>query len=122
MAASGVTDIEANKLLDFSIDAGSVVDLVTTMGTATAPPTKVAGGSYAPQTPTFDPAAARQKSNNVEADYTGLPADTIIGIDIAHSNGDRSWFIPFTDPKPVSAGDTISFAIGAIVAVVANAA
>lgn len=124
MAANGITDAEANTLLDLSVVSSSVVDLVTTMGTATSAATKLTGGSYAAQTPTWASASARAKSNSATVTFTGLPdttSTTVKGIDIARpSAGARSWFMPFATPIGASAGSSISFAVGGISASFAN--
>jgi hypothetical protein len=114
VAANGITDVEANRILDNSVATGSTVDLVTTMGTATTAPTKVTGGSYAAQTPTWSAASARTKSNSATVNFTGLPAATVVGIDVSNTTPARSWFIPLTTTKTVGAGDTLSFASAAI--------
>lgn len=124
MAANGITDAEANTLLDLSIPTSSTVDLVTTMGTATSAPTKLTGGSYAQATPTWAAATARAKSNSAIVTFTGLPdttTTTVKGIDVARpSAGARSWFMPFASAIGASAGSSISFAIGGIAASFAN--
>jgi hypothetical protein len=111
MAANGITDVEANTDLDASLPSTSVVDLVTVMGSASAAPTKVSGGSYAAQVPAWAAATAREKHNSAVVTYSGLPAATIVGIDVTRtSGGARSWFIPFASSKVVSAGDSVVFA------------
>jgi hypothetical protein len=119
MAANGITDTEANAILDARIESGSTVALVTTMGTATSAGTKVTGGSYADGTPTWGSAASRSKAISAVLNYTGMPDTTSVtgvkGIDIYHpSAGARSWFMPLAANKITGAGDTLSFAIGAI--------
>lgn len=124
MAANGITDVEADTLLDLSIPASSTVDLVTTMGTATAAPTKLTGGTYAAQTPTWAAASARSKANSAIVTFSGLPdttTTTVKGIDITRpSAGARSWFMPFATPIGASAGSSITFAVSAITASFAN--
>lgn len=112
MAANGFVTTEANRVLDNSLVASSPVDLVTVMGTATTAPTKVTGGSYAAQTPTWAAAAAGAKSNSATVTYSGLPAATIVGIDVSNVVPSRTWFVPFTTSKVVNAGDSIVFAAG----------
>jgi hypothetical protein len=115
VAANGITDAEANAILDARIETNSEVDLVTVMGTATAAPTKVTGGSYVKQTPAWAAASAREKHNSGTVTFAGLPTATIVGTDLAHASaGARSWFVPFTASKSVTAGDSIVFAAGGL--------
>lgn len=120
MAANGITDVEANRILDNSIPSGTTIDLVTTMGTATAAPTKVSGGSYAAQTTTWISATGRAKSNSVAVTFAGMPATTVVGIDMANTTPARTWFIPLAANKTTNAGDTLSFDIAAISCSFAN--
>lgn len=117
MAANGMTTAEANATLDARVEAGTVCDLATTMGTASAAPTKVAGGSYSAQVPTWAASASAEKHNNAAVNFTGMPdttANSVKGIDLAHSagaGGARSWFIPFATAKVTNAGDTLTLPI-----------
>ena len=112
MAANGMTTAEANATLDARVEANCTVALVTTMGSAASAGTKVTGGSYADQTPTWAAAASAEKHNNATVSYTGMPdttANSVKGIEIYHSSGGaRSWFVPFATPKVTNAGDTLS--------------
>lgn len=110
MAANGLVTTEADRILDNSIPTGSVLDLVTVMGTATAAPTKSTGGSYAAQTPTWNSAAAFAKTNSATVTFSGLAASTIVGTDLQNASSARTWFVPFATSKAVGAGDSIIFA------------
>lgn len=110
MAANGLVTVEANRLLDNTIVTNSTVDLVTTMGTASAAPTKVTGGSYAAQTPTWAAASAAEKHNSATVTFAGLPAATIVGVDVANTVPNRTWFAPFTTSRTTLAGDSLVFA------------
>jgi hypothetical protein len=117
MAANGLVTVEANRILDDSISTsgdhttGSTLDLVTTMGTASAAPTKVTGGSYAAQTPTWNSASSASKTNDGAVTFSGLPAATIKGVDLKNtSGGDRRWFGPFASDITTASGDSITFA------------
>src|SRR5882757_7612064 len=110
MAANGLVIVEANRLLDSSINA-STLDLVTVMGTASAAPTVVSGGSYAAQVPTWAAAAAASKANSALVTFAGLPAATIVGVDLKNTSGaDRRWFAPFASSITTVAADSITFA------------
>jgi hypothetical protein len=110
MAANGLVTVEANRVLDDSIGS-STLDLVTTMGTASAAPTKVTGGSYSAATPTWNSAASASKTNNGAVTFSGLPAATVVGTDLKNtSGGDRRWFAPFSASITTASGDSITFA------------
>lgn len=94
------------------------VALVTVIGTATAPGTKVTGGSYADQTATFAAPSAGSIATNVALTYTNMPAESgggVVGVDEYDSAGTpvRRWFAPFTVAKTTNAGDTFTVASGA---------
>jgi hypothetical protein len=121
MAANGVTDAESLLILAASIETNSELDLVTVMGTATAAPTKVTGGSYVKQLLASLANGTRERHNNATVTFAGLPTATIVGTDLAHSSaGARSWFVPFASSKSVTAGDSIVFAVGGLSYSLAN--
>lgn len=110
MAANGLVTVEANRVLDDSIGS-STLDLVTTMGGAASTPTKVTGGSYAAQTPTWASAASAAKANSATVTFSGLPTATIVGVDLKNTSGsDRRWFAPFASSISAISGDSITFA------------
>lgn len=83
----------------------------------TAATTQVAGGSYAPQNITWAAAAARAIANDAAINFTGMPATTVQSVEVYDNNGTprRILWGPLASSKTVDAGDTLSFAIGAIV-------
>lgn len=108
MAANGMTTAEANATLDARIETNSTVDLVTTMGTASAAPTKVTGGSYSAQTPAWSSASGASKSNSGTVTWSGMPSCTITGTDTAHASaGARSWFAPYATSHVIGSGDSV---------------
>lgn len=117
MAANGLVTVEAVRILDESISTtgavttGSTLDLVTVMGTASAAPTKVTGGSYSAQVPVWNGAAASVKTNSATVTFSGLPTATVVGVDLKNtSGGDRRWFAPFASSISAISGDSITFA------------
>lgn len=113
MAANGLVGVEAARLLDDSVGA-STLDLVTAMGGLSATPTKVTGGSYSAQVPTWNSASntALTKTNSALVTFSGLPTATVVGVDLKNtSGGDRRWFAPFASSISAISGDSITFAI-----------
>jgi hypothetical protein len=117
---------EANRLLDASFGTASYtaptgpmkLALVTVLGTATAAGTEVTGGSYARQTLAMGSASAGSAANTSTITFSGLPACTVVGVDVYDSAGTprRCWFGALAASKTVASGDAISFAVGSITA------
>lgn len=100
-----------------------LVVLTTTAPTATSNGTPVAGGSYTNQTLTIaSNTATNSISNSSIVSFTGMPAATVVGADIRDSAGSPVYFAwgTFASSITTLAGDTISFAVGAITASIAN--
>ncbi|MFB9187288.1 hypothetical protein ACFFX1_54965 [Dactylosporangium sucinum] len=90
-------------------------------GSASSNGTQVTGGSYAPQSLTA--ALPASGTNGAIAttgvvSHTGMPAGTVNGVEEWDSAGSprRQWWGALTTPKTLGAGDTLSFAAGAITA------
>lgn len=121
-----IATTEANRLLDASLGVaaytaptGSMkVALATSASSASAAGTEVTGGSYARQNVTFGSSSAGSTSNTGAVNFTAMPAATTTHLDIYDSNGTprRAWYGALTASKTTASGDTLSFAIGAIVA------
>lgn len=121
-----IATTEANRLLDASLGVatytaptGSMkVALATTASSASAAGTEVTGGSYARQNVTFGSSSAGSTSNTGAVNFTSMPAATVTHLDIYDSNGTprRAWYGALTASKTTASGDTLSFAVGAIVA------
>jgi hypothetical protein len=119
---ANLVQVEANALLAASSGQAAYtaptaplkVALVTATGTATAPGTEVAGGSYARQTITFGAPSAGAIANNIALNYASMPACTVTGVDEYDSAGTpvRRWFGALSASKVVNSGDTFSIAIG----------
>lgn len=121
-----LTTTEANNLLNGSVRTSNYtaptlpikMALATTAPTASAAGTEVTGGSYARQDVTFGTAAsAASIANTAVVTYAGMPTASVSHVDVYDSAGSpvRKWFGAITGgAKSVTAGDTLSFAIGAI--------
>lgn len=121
---TNIVQTEQNNLLNgwlgiasyTAVTGAMKVALVTATGSATAAGTEVTGGSYARQTVVFSTPSAGATSNNATINFTSMPATTVTGIDIYDSAGSpvRRAFGALAASKTTSAGDTLSFASGAI--------
>ena len=121
--ADNLPDIIENQLLDalvgttpYSVTTPIKLALVTANGSDSAAGTEVTGGSYARQTIAFDAASSGSIDNNAAISFTGMPACTVVGIEIYDSAGSpkRLAYGPLTASRTVTAGDTVQFASGAI--------
>lgn len=124
---ANIVQAEAQRLLEASLavatytapTTGINVALCTAVGSSTAAGTEVTGGSYARQPVTFGSASAATPSvcaNTGVVTFSGMPIATVTSIDLYDRNGSprRAYFGALTAPKTTGAGDTISFAIGAL--------
>ena len=121
--ADNLPDIIENQLLDalvgtstYSITGATKLRLMTANGNDASAGTEVTGGSYVAQTIGFDAAAGGSISNNASISFTGMPAATVVGIEIYDSAGSpkRLAYGPLTASRTVTAGDTVQFASSAI--------
>lgn len=112
-----------NQLLDalvgtsaYTVTTPVKLALMTANGSDSAPGTEVTGGSYARQTIAFDAAASGSISNNAAISFTGMPACTVVGIEIWDNAGSpkRLAYGPLTASRTVSAGDTVQFASSSV--------
>lgn len=124
---ANLVTVEANNILTASVGAGSYTAFsgasklalitTTTPSTASAAGSEVSGGSYARQTVSWGSASAGAIANSGVISFTNMPAVTSVGgVEIWDSSGTpvRKWFGTLSANKTTSAGDTISFAIGAL--------
>lgn len=122
--ANNLVTTEANRLLDASLGTAAYaapttpmkLALATSASSASAAGTEVTGGSYARQNVAFSAASAGATANTGAVTYTNMPATTVTHVDLYDSAGSprRGWFGALTASKTTAAGDTLSFAIGAI--------
>lgn len=112
-----------NELLDALVGTASYtmttpckLALMTSNGNDGTPGTEVSGGSYARQTIAFDAASSGSISNNAVINFTGMPAATVVGIEIYDNAGTpkRLAYGALTASKTTASGDTIQFGIGNI--------
>jgi len=130
MVASGFKTSIAAALLNlvfraqaFTTPTGPIkVELTTTAPSASANGTAVTGGSYADQTLTIaSNTSSASISNSSTVSFTGMPATTTVGANIKDSVPTYLAFGNFASSITTLAGDTISFAAGAIAASITNA-
>lgn len=121
--ADNLPDTIENQLLDalvgtsaYTVTTPVKLALMTANGSDSAPGTEVTGGSYARQTIAFDAAASGSISNNAAISFTGMPACTVVGIEIWDNDGSpkRLAYGPLTASRTVSAGDTVQFASSSV--------
>jgi hypothetical protein len=130
MVASGLKTTIAAATLNLWFRATAVtvptapikVELTSTSPSASANGTAVTGGSYADQTLTIaSNTATASISNSSSVAFAGMPATTVVGANIKDSVPTYLAFGLFATSITTLAGDTISFAAGAIAASIANA-
>lgn len=121
--ADNLPDTIENELLDalvgtstYSITGATKLRLMTANGDDASAGTEVTGGSYVAQTIAFDAAASGSISNNASISFTGMPAVTVVGIEIYDSAGSpkRLAYGALTSSRTVTSGDTVQFASDAI--------
>lgn len=121
--ADNLPDTIENELLDalvgtstYGITGATKLRLMTANGDDASAGTEVTGGSYVAQTIAFDAAASGSISNNASISFTGMPAVTVVGIEIYDSAGSpkRLAYGALTSSRTVTSGDTVQFASDAI--------
>ena len=121
--ADNLPDTIENELLDalvgtstYSITGATKLRLMTANGSDASAGTEVTGGSYVAQTIAFTTASSGAIENSGAISFTGMPAATVVGIEIYDSAGSpkRLLYGALTSPRTVTAGDTVQFASGAI--------
>lgn len=121
--ADNLPNIIENQLLDALVGTAAYtmtgpvkLALVTANGDDASAGTEVTGGSYARQTIAFDAAASGQIANNASISFTGMPAVTVVGIELYDSAGSpkRLAYGALTTSRTITAGDTVQFASSAI--------
>jgi hypothetical protein len=122
--ADNLTNTAENLALDWILGVGTPtrpttplkVALVTANGTDTAAGTEVTGGSYARQNFAVAAAVGGATSNSADLVWTGMPAATVVGVEIWDSAGTpvRVWYGPLSDPRTVAAGDELRLTAGSL--------
>jgi hypothetical protein len=90
------------------------VALVTANGSDTTAGTEVTGGSYTRQTLTVAAAATGATANAADIVFTGMPATTIVGVEVwdSASTPIRLWYGALATPRTPAAGDDSRFTAG----------
>lgn len=121
-----IVQVEATNMLNASLGKASYtatvtplkMKLVTANGSATSAGTELTGGSYVALdvTAAIGTATGGATSNTSTITFSGLPAATIVGVELwdSASTPIRKWYGALTTSKVVAAGDSLSFAVGAL--------
>ncbi|GLP64306.1 hypothetical protein TUSST3_09260 [Streptomyces sp. TUS-ST3] len=90
--------------------------LVTANGSDTAAGTEVAGGSYARQSLSVAAASAGATSNSADLVFAGMPAATVVGVEVWDSAGTpvRLWYGALAVSRTVAAGDELRITAGSL--------
>lgn len=121
--ADNLPDQIENQLLDALVGAASYtvttpikLALVTANGSDSAAGTEVTGGSYARQTIAWTAASSGEIHNSAVINFTGMPAATVVGIEVYDSAGTpkRLAYGALTSSKTTASGDTLQFAASSI--------
>jgi hypothetical protein len=122
--ADNLSNTAENLMLDWVLGVGTPtrpttplkVALVTANGTDTAAGTEVTGGSYARQNLAVAAAVGGATSNSADLSFTGMPAATVVGVEIWDSAGTpvRLWYGPLTASRTVAAGDELVLSAGSL--------
>ncbi|MFD5910241.1 hypothetical protein ACFWHL_16140 [Streptomyces massasporeus] len=120
--ADNLSNTAENLALDWILGVGTPtrpttplkVALVTVNGSDTAAGTEVTGGSYARQNLAVAAAVGGATANSADLVFTGMPAATVVGVEIWDSAGTpvRLWYGPLTASRTVSAGDELVLSAG----------
>lgn len=120
---ANLTTAAANKIGD-DINGGTSwqptgtvkLALMTANGSASAAGTEVSGGSYARQSISFTSYSGGTCSNSNTITFPSMPACTVVGIEVYDSAGTpfRIWWGSLDASRVVAAGDTPTFAPGAL--------
>ena len=114
----------SNQLIDASLGTTALTAtttplktrLMTANGTSSSNGTEVTGGSYASQTTTFGAASAGSAASSVAVTVTGMPAVTVVGVELWDSNATpkRQWWGALSANKTTNAGDTFTIPSGSL--------
>lgn len=119
--SDNLSNTAENRCLDWILGLSSTapttpikVALVTANGSDTSAGTEVAGGSYARQTLSVAAAASGATSNSGDLVFAGMPAATVVGVEVWDSAGTpvRLWYGPLAEPRTVLAGDELQILAG----------
>jgi len=122
--ADNLSATAENLALDWILSVGTPtrptaplkVALVTANGDDATAGTEVTGGSYTRQDLSVAAAVNGATSNSADLVWTGMPAATVVGVEIWDSAGSpvRLWYGPLSASRTVAAGDELRLAAGAL--------
>lgn len=119
-----MTNTAENLTLDWITGVGTPtrpttplkVALVTANGSDSAAGTEVTGGSYARKNLAVAAAVAGATSNSADLVWTGMPAATVVGVEIWDSAGSpvRLWYGALAASRTVASGDELKIVAGSL--------
>jgi hypothetical protein len=121
--ADNLTNTAENRALDFLLGLAATapttplkVALVTANGDDATAGTEVTGGSYARQNLSVAAAVNGATSNSADLVWSGMPAATVVGVEIWDSSGTpvRLWYGPLSASRTVAAGDELRLTAGSL--------
>ncbi|MFF7329668.1 hypothetical protein [Streptomyces sp. NPDC008150] len=121
--ADNLTNTAENRALDWLCGNTTTapttplkVALVTANGSDSAAGTEVTGGSYARKNMTVAAATNGATSNSADLVWSGMPAATVVGVEIWDSAGTpvRLWYGALTTSRTTASGDDFKIAAGAL--------
>jgi hypothetical protein len=122
--ADNLANTAENLALDWILGVGTPtrpttplrVALVTANGDDATAGTEVTGGSYARQNLSVAAAVNGATSNSADLVWTGMPAATVVGVEIWDSAGTpvRLWYGPLSASRTVAAGDELRLTAGSL--------
>jgi hypothetical protein len=122
--ADNLTNTAENLALDWVLGTGTPtrptaplrVALVTANGSDASAGTEVTGGSYARKNLSTAAAVNGATSNSADLVWTGMPAATVVGVEVWDSAGTpvRLWYGPLAASRTVLAGDELRIPAGSL--------
>ncbi|MEU2446044.1 MULTISPECIES: phage tail fiber protein [Streptomyces] len=122
--ADNLTNTAENLALDWILGTGTPtrptaplrVALVTANGSDASAGTEVTGGSYARKNLSVAAAVNGATSNSADLVWTGMPAATVVGVEVWDSAGTpvRLWYGALAASRTVLAGDELRIPAGSL--------
>ncbi|MEV5236470.1 hypothetical protein [Streptomyces pseudogriseolus] len=121
--ADNLSNTAENRALDWLMGNATTapttplrVALVTANGSDTAAGTEVTGGSYTRKNLTTAAAVNGATSNSADLVWTGMPAATVVGVEVWDSAGTpvRLWYGALAASRTVLAGDELRIPAGSL--------
>jgi hypothetical protein len=121
--ADNLSNTAENRVLDWLMGTATTapttplkVALVTANGDDATAGTEVTGGSYTRKTLAVAAAVAGVTSNSADLVFSGMPAATVVGVEVWDSAGTpvRWWYGPLSTPRTVTAGDDLRLTAGSL--------